>query len=166
MTTWLPFSHHRDLAKHPNVHIQSEDSQDQRTQFFSDFRGPESHEAPGNAESGLAASHTEVSSDEQATKCPGAALVKEPPRANRTTAATCDSTSVGCSTASTLARPRRTIFPQRPRSRPPPTPPLLLRKYLTNCPTVGFLSTRDLAYWAKRKVFRASARTKAVWAAV
>ena len=40
--------------------------------------------------------------------------------------------------------------------------PLLLRKYLTNCPTVGFLSTRDLAYWARRKVFRASARTMAV----
>ena len=42
--------------------------------------------------------------------------------------------------------PRRTILPPRPRSRPPPTPPLLLRKYLTNCPTVGFLSTRDLTY--------------------
>ena len=32
---------HRDLAKHPNVQIQSEDSQDQRDQFFSDFEGPE-----------------------------------------------------------------------------------------------------------------------------
>ena len=31
----------KDLAKHPNVQIQSEDSQDQRTQFFSDFAGPE-----------------------------------------------------------------------------------------------------------------------------
>ena len=26
--------YHRDLAKHPNVLIQSEDSHDQRTQFF------------------------------------------------------------------------------------------------------------------------------------
>ena len=33
--------YHRDLAKHPNVPIQSEDSQDQRTHFFSDFAGPE-----------------------------------------------------------------------------------------------------------------------------
>ena len=33
--------YHRDLAKHPNVLIQSEDSQDQRTQFFSDFAGLE-----------------------------------------------------------------------------------------------------------------------------
>ena len=33
--------YHRDLAKHPHVLIQLEDSQDQRTQFFSDFAGPE-----------------------------------------------------------------------------------------------------------------------------
>ena len=33
--------HRRDLAKHPNVLIQSEDSQDRRAQFFSDFAGPE-----------------------------------------------------------------------------------------------------------------------------
>ena len=32
---------HQDLNKQPNVLIQSEDSQDQRTQFFSDFAGPE-----------------------------------------------------------------------------------------------------------------------------
>ena len=43
---------------------------------------------------------------------------------------------------------------------------LLVQKYLTKCPPAGFLSTRDLAYWAIRKVFRASARTKAVWAGV
>ena len=33
--------YHRDLVKHPNVQIQSEGSQDQRTQFFSNFSGPE-----------------------------------------------------------------------------------------------------------------------------
>ena len=33
--------YHRDLAKHPNVPIRSEDSQDQCTQFFSDFAGLE-----------------------------------------------------------------------------------------------------------------------------
>ena len=33
--------YHRDLAKHPHVQIQSEDSQDQRTQFFSNFSSPE-----------------------------------------------------------------------------------------------------------------------------
>ena len=33
--------YHQDLAKHPNVLLQSEDSQDQRTQFFSVFAGPE-----------------------------------------------------------------------------------------------------------------------------
>ena len=124
------------------------------------FRRSQSHEEPGNAESALAASNNEVSSDKQSTTCSGAALIKEPPWANHTTAATCDFTSVGCSNASTLAGPRRTIFPTRPRSRPPPTPPLLLRKVLNNYPTV------DLAYLAIRKVFRASARTKAVWAAV
>ena len=30
----------RDLANHPDVQIQSEDSKDQRTHFFSDFAGP------------------------------------------------------------------------------------------------------------------------------
>ena len=85
------------------------------------FRRSRSHEAPGNAESGLATSNNEVSSDEQATKCSRAALIKEPPCASHTTAATCDSNSVGCQTASTLAGPRRTIFEPRPRSRPPPT---------------------------------------------
>ena len=29
--------YHRDLSKHPHVKIQSEDSQDQRAQFFSNF---------------------------------------------------------------------------------------------------------------------------------
>ena len=29
----VPVLHHQDLAKHPNVLIQLEDSQDQRTQF-------------------------------------------------------------------------------------------------------------------------------------
>ena len=48
--------HHRDLAKHPNVLIQSEDSQDQRTQFFKDFAGLKAMK-PGNAESGLATSN-------------------------------------------------------------------------------------------------------------
>ena len=86
--------YHRDLAKHPNVQIQSEGSQDQHTQFFSNFQRSRSH--PGKAESGLAASNNEVSSGEQPTKCSGAALIKEPPWANHTTAATCDSTSVGC----------------------------------------------------------------------
>ena len=114
----VAFLYHRDLAKHPNVLIQSEDSQDQRTQFFLRFLKSRSHEAPGNAESGLTTSNNEVSSDEQATKCSGAALIKEPPWASHTTAATCDSTSVGCSSASTLAGPRRTIFPPRLRSRP------------------------------------------------
>ena len=33
--------YHRDLAMHPNVPIQSEDSQDQRAQFFTDFAGSE-----------------------------------------------------------------------------------------------------------------------------
>ena len=33
--------HHQDLAKHPNVPIQSEDSQDQRSLFFCDFASPE-----------------------------------------------------------------------------------------------------------------------------
>ena len=99
------------------------------------FRRSLSQEAPGNAESGLAASV--VSGGEQATRRSGAALIKDPPWANHTTAVTCDSTSVGCSTANTLAGPRRTILPPRPRSRPPPTPPLLLWKYLTNCPNCG-----------------------------
>ena len=52
--------HLPDLAKHPNVLIQSEDSQDQRTQFFLRFRRSRSHEAPGFAESGLATSNNEV----------------------------------------------------------------------------------------------------------
>ena len=33
--------YHRDLAKHPNVRIQSEGSQDQHTQFSSNYSGPE-----------------------------------------------------------------------------------------------------------------------------
>ena len=158
--------YHRDLAKHPNVPIQSEDSQDQRIQFFSDFAGPEAmkHQVTQNLEWQLQTMRYPVMNNP--TNAPELLSSRNLLWANHTTAATCDSTSVGCSTASTLAEPRRTNFPPRPRSRPPPTPPLLLRKYLTNCPTVGFLSTRDLAYWAIRKVFRASARTKAVWAAV
>ena len=56
------------------------------------FRKSRSHKAPCNAESGLATSNNEVSSDEQSTKCSGAALIKKPPCASHTTAATCDST--------------------------------------------------------------------------
>ena len=72
--------------------------------------------------------------------------------ANHTIAATCDSTSVGCSTVSTHAAPRRTFFPPRPRSRLPQTPPLLLRKYLTNCPAVGPCA-RYCEHWHEQRLF-------------
>ena len=66
------------------------------------FLRSRSRDAPGDAASGLAATNKVVSSGEPATKCSGAALIKDPPWANHITAATCDSTSVGCSTADTL----------------------------------------------------------------
>ena len=112
------------------------------------------------------ASNNVLSSGEQSIRCSGTALIKDPPWTNHTTITTCDSISVHWSTVNTLAGLRRTIFPSRQRSRPSPIPPLLLRTYLTNCPTFGFLSTRDLAYWTIRKVFRASTQTKTVWLAV
>ena len=69
--------YHRDLAKHPCVPLLSEGSQG-------------SHEAPGNAASGLATSNSVVS------RGSGAVRIKDPPWANHTTAATCHSTSNGC----------------------------------------------------------------------
>ena len=158
--------YHQDLARHPSVQLLSEGFQDRHIRFASEFVNHEAtrYQVTQHLDWQL---HTVwypgVNTQQNA---PGAARINDPPWANHTTAATCDSASVGCSKANTLAGRRRTNFPPMPRSRPPQTPPLLLRNYLTTCPTVGFRSTGDLAYWAIRNVFRASARTKAVWAAV
>ena len=122
-----------------------EGSQDQHLRFSSDFSGHEAAEAPGNAASRLAASKNQMLR---------AARIRDPPWANHTTAATCDSTCVGCSTANTLARPRENHFTATDSNL------CSFENISPNCPTVGFLSTRDLAYWAKRKVFRASATNK------
>ena len=131
------------------------------------IRKSRSHEAPSNAESGLAASNNEVSSDdEQFTKCSGSALVKEPLWANHTTAATCDSTSVGCSACKYSCRTKKNHLSTKTAittANHTTFGPTEVSHQLSKC---WILSTRDLAYWARRKVFRASARTKAVWAAV
>ena len=104
--------YHRDLAKHPNVQILSEGSQDQHIRFSSDFS---SHEATKNQVTQHLDWHGNfkqcgIQRWEQSTKCSEAARIKDPPWANHTTAATCDSTFVGCSIANTLAGPRRTNF--------------------------------------------------------
>ena len=124
--------YHRDLALHPNVPMQSEDSQDQRTQFFSFFAGSEAmkHQVTQNLDWQL-----------QTMRYP---VMNNPPNApelllsgNLHGPAT-QLLQLVTSTASTLAGPRRIILPPRPRSRPPPTPPLLLRKYLTTVQLLDF----------------------------
>ena len=74
---------HRALAKHPNVQIQSVPRS--ACSVLVKFRRSRSHDAPGNAESRLAASNNVVSSGEQATRWWGGALFKDPPWANHTT---------------------------------------------------------------------------------
>ena len=114
----------------------------------------------------IAASNNVESSAEQSTKCSGTALVKDPPWADHTTSVTCDSISVGCSTANTLAGPTGPSFHQSHDHDRHRHHLLLLRKSheLSNCWI--FLGSCDLDLSAKCQVFRASARTKAVWAAV
>ena len=109
----------RDLAPHPNIQISV--GSFPRSAYSSDFSSHEAMMHQVTQHLYWATSNNVVCSGEQSTKCSGAQT-----RANHTTAATCDPTTVGCSTANTLAGSRRTIFPPRPRSRPPPTPPLLL----------------------------------------
>ena len=111
------------------------------------FVRPRSRETPSNAASGLTTSNNVISRSEQSAKWSGTAIIKDPTWANHTTAATCNSTSVDCSIANTLAGPRRFICPPRSRSRPPPTPPLFSAHLISK-------------YFAKRKVCRASARSK------
>ena len=153
----VAFLHHRDLAKNSNFLDSVGGFPRSAYSVLLRYRRSRSNEAPGGSESGLAASNNKVSRDEHSTKCSGAALIKETPWDSHTTAATGESTSVGSSTASTLARPRRTIFPPRPRSRPPPTSPLLLWKYLTklsNCNGLYLTQMSDrLTLAATRKVF-------------
>ena len=98
------------------------------------FRRSRSHEAPSKAESGVATSNYEVSSDEQSTKSSGAALIKEPPWASQPHNC-CDS----CRTKKNHFSTKTPITTTTDSTFAP-------SEVLTNCPTVGFLNTRDLAY--------------------
>ena len=118
------------------------------------FRRSRSHEARGNAESGLATSNNEVSSDEQATKCSGADLIKEHPWASHTTAATCASTSVGCSTKYSQDQEEQSCHPNRDHDMTATEPTFNPSEISHQLSKPLFLSTRDLAYWDIRKVFR------------
>ena len=110
--------YHRDRAKHPNDQLLSEGSQDQLFGSLQEFSGYDAVRHQVTQHSGLAASNNVVSTGEQSTKCSGAARIKDPPWANHTTAVTFDYTSLGCSTANTLAGPNLSTKDHDHRHRP------------------------------------------------
>ena len=138
--------YHPDLARHPNVQILSEVFQDRHIRFSTDFSNNEAptHKVTQHLDWQLQTMRYSVVNIQPNALGPLVSNILH---------------------GLTLRLTKEKHLSTMPRSRLSPTPPC---SYETVSPIVQLLdfTAHVIAYWGIRKVFRASTRIKAVWAAV